>query len=384
MTGRRWWDVLVPVVSAGTIVFMVLSIPEPGIVGPLAVLLFAGAYFLVQRPAAPEPSRRRFAVFVAVMAAAIALGVADSPFVAMLQVLAYPLVWISGRTRTDGVIGSLAIGLAVFAGSVARDGLTVDAFLEGALSAGLAVVFAIAMGLWISSIAEYGEERARLVTELTAAQSQVEALSHEQGVAHERERVARDIHDTLAQTLAGLVLLSERAGRQARDERWEAAIETIGTVEQAAREALAESRALITRMAAVPADDALTAAIDRLAERFRTEAGLAIDVDVAPGAVLDRETQVVLLRCLQEALANVRKHARATLVSVSIGREPGTVRMDVADDGVGFDVGASSTGFGLDGLRDRASLAGGSLKVVSTSGEGSTLTIRLPAAEVAA
>ena len=209
-------------------------------------------------------------------------------------------------------------------------------------------------------------------------------LSRDRGAAEERERIARDIHDTLAQTLAGLVLLSERAGRQARDGRTDAAAEAIATIEQTAREALAESRALVARMAAVPADDALAAAIERLAARFRAEVGLAIDVEVAAGVDLDREQQVVLLRCLQEALANVRKHARATLVVVTVAPHGEGIGMTVRDDGVGFDPSAARTGFGLDGISDRATLAGGSVEVDSVPGRGSVLTILLPRAGVAA
>jgi len=140
----------------------------------------------------------------------------------------------------------------------------------------------------------------------------------------------------------------------------------------------------VARMAAVPADDALAAAIERLAARFRAEVGLAIDVEVAAGVDLDREQQVVLLRCLQEALANVRKHARATLVVVTVAPHGEGIGMTVRDDGVGFDPSAARTGFGLDGISDRATLAGGSVEVDSVPGRGSVLTILLPRAGVAA
>ncbi|GAA1699582.1 sensor histidine kinase [Microbacterium sediminicola] len=383
MTEQRWWDVLVPVVAAGIATPVFVASPDPwtrGLVA-LSVAIFVVGYFAVRRPMRDDPTPARSAVFLALVVLSVGIGVAAVPFMAMLQVLAYPFVWTTVRSRAAGVGWTVATGAAVFVGFIIRDGWTVDGLIDGGLSGGLAVIFASALGLWITSIAEYGQERARLVNDLTAAQSQLEALSHERGVAEERERVARDIHDTLAQTLAGLVLLSERAGRQARDERWDAARGTIETVQQTAREALAESRALVARMAAVPADDALAAAIERLAARFRAEAGLAIDVEVAPGAHLDREAQVVLLRCLQEALANVRKHARATLVRVEIMREADTVRMDVEDDGIGFAPDAVRTGFGLDGLQDRVALAGGEVTVRSAPGEGSTLTIVLPAAE---
>jgi len=387
MSESRWWDAVVPIVAAA-IVAPVLILSDLDVLGRALVAASAAllivAYFGFGRRLRQGGSTPLAVVFVILLAISIGVGVAAAPFIAMLQTLAYPLVWVSVDTRRGGVLGSVAIGFGVFIGFVAHGGFTIESLWEGILSGGLAVVFATALGLWISSIAEYGEERARLVTELTEAQSQVEALSRDRGAAEERERIARDIHDTLAQTLAGLVLLSERAGRQARDGRTDAAAEAIATIEQTAREALAESRALVARMAAGPADDALAAAIERLAARFRAEVGLAIDVEVAAGVDLDREQQVVLLRCLQEALANVRKHARATLVVVTVAPHGEGIGMTVRDDGVGFDPSAARTGFGLDGISDRATLAGGSVEVDSVPGRGSVLTILLPRAGVAA
>ncbi len=387
MSESRWWDLVVPIVAAAIVAPILILSELDGLdrmlVAASAALLVI-AYFGFGRRLRQRSSTPLAVVFVILLTISIGVGVTAAPFMAMLQTLAYPLVWVSVKTRRGGVLGSVAIGFGVFVGFVAHGGFTIESLWEGILSGGLAVVFATALGLWISSIAEYGQERARLVTELTAAQSQVEALSRDRGAAEERERIARDIHDTLAQTLAGLVLLSERAGRQARDGRTDAATETIATIEQTAREALAESRALVARMAAVPADDALAAAIERLAARFRAEVGLAIDVEVAAGVVLDREQQVVLLRCLQEALANVRKHARATVVSVTVAPDGDGMRMTVRDDGVGFDPSAARTGFGLDGISDRATLAGGDVEVESAPGRGATLTILLPPAGVAA
>jgi signal transduction histidine kinase len=387
MSESRWWDVVVPIVAAAIVAPILVLSELDGLdrmlVAASAALLVV-AYFGFGRRLRQRSSTSLAVVFVVLVTISIGVGVTAAPFMAMLQTLAYPLVWVSVETRRGGVLGSVAIGFGVFIGFVAHGGFTIESLWEGILSGGLAVVFATALGLWISSIAEYGQERARLVTELTAAQSQVEALSRDRGAAEERERIARDIHDTLAQTLAGLVLLSERAGRQARDGRTDAAAETIATIEQTAREALAESRALVARMAAVPADDALAAAIERLAARFRAEVGLAIDVEVAAGVDLDREQQVVLLRCLQEALANVRKHARATVVLVTVAPDGEGIRMTVRDDGVGFDPSAARTGFGLDGISDRATLAGGDVEVESAPGHGATLTILLPPAGVAA
>ncbi len=131
-------------------------------------------------------------------------------------------------------------------------------------------------------------------------------------------------------------------------------------------------------------DSTLVEALERLAERFTRETGLAVRVDTAAlaGAVaLRRDEEVVLLRGAQEALTNVRRHADARSVvvrlSVTGAGERRQVSVHVEDDGVGFDP-ASAAGVGLAGLRDRAREVGGAVDVVSAPGEGTRVTVRVP------
>ena len=353
-----------------------------------ALVLFALSYLLVARPALTSPRPWHLPVFVAGAAVALAGGCAAEPFFAIMLATAYPLTWVLGMTRRRAVGGSIVIALGTFTGFALFSGIleggnsVVPALTTGAAIAGLGLAFAIAFGLWIVSVVEYGQERARLVSELTAAQAEIEALSRDRGAAMERERLASDVHDTLAQTLAGLAILSERAGRQLDKGQADAAADSIATVERLSRDALDEARAIVSHMAAVPSDAALGDAVDRLVSRFRAEAGLTIDLDLQldSAGVLPRESQLVLLRCLQESLANVRKHAVATRVDVRVSAEAdGSCRLAVADDGRGFDVAARRDGFGLEGMAERVALAGGELEVSSIPGGGTTLVVRLPA-----
>lgn len=358
----------------------------------VSLTLFTVAYLAFGRPAlGVTPPGARSTTYLALAALAIGIGVIGSPMLATLQAVAYPLAWMLTASRRQAITACAAISLSVLAGSVIGSGGSGGGWMSGVITSGFSFVFAIALGLWITTIVEHSDERARLVAELTAAQAQIEALSRDRGAASERERLARDIHDTLAQTLAGLVLLAERAGRQSRDGRTDAAARSIATVEQVARDALAEARALVAQTAAVPAEPAFSEAVARLVERFRTEAGLQIEFDSGemPSAALDREVQVVLLRCLQESLANVRKHAAAQHVVVRVGvRREGdggaSVELVVHDDGVGFDLHAPRPGFGLDGMGERVALAGGDLSVASSPGDGTALRVRLPVATPAA
>ncbi len=397
MQSKRWWDVAVGAVLLAMAVYAALdggfARRDSAVAIAVCLTSFAAGYVVLGRPAlfavlsgkaarsTQRGGRWRGTAFLAIAAASIGVGVAGAPMMATLQAVAYPLAWMLTANRKQAVVACAAISTCVLLGVALGLGGTGSAWVAALITSGFSFVFAVALGLWITRIAEYGEERARLVEELTAAQAQVAALSRDRGAADERERLARDIHDTLAQTLAGLVIVAERAGRQSRDGRADAAAQSIATIEQVARDALAEARALVAQTAAVPAEPAFAEAVARLVERFRAEAGLVIDVRTAVDEPPpDRDAQVVLLRCLQEALANVRKHAGATRITVRVtANADGSALLEVRDDGHGFEVAAPRSGFGLDGMSERVALAGGELDI--TSGDaGTTLIVRLPAA----
>ncbi len=383
MENPRWWDAAIAAVVATMAVIVLAGRDESG---PLrlglalaALVVFLLAYVLLGRPdLAAGTETWRAAAFMPSAIVAVGVGAAAEPMLATLQTIAFPLVWMLSPTRRTAIAMSLLLATAVMVGF----GLGVAGWVSGAITAALSFAFAVALGLWISGIVEQREQNAQLVAQLRATQSQLEVLSRDRGAAQERERLARDIHDTLAQTLAGLVILAERAGRQSREGRVDGAAQTIATVESVAREALAEARALVARTAAVPAEPLLGAAVERLAERFRAETGLRIRVArVGEEHVLDREAQVVVLRCLQEALANVRKHAHAARVDVRVEVDgAGAGHHSVVDDGHGFDPDAVHPGFGLEGMRERVALAQGRLDIDSGA-SGTTLRVRLPAAE---
>lgn len=392
MQNRRWWDAAVIAASLMVIVALVAgpsgATPVETVIAASALLLFAAAYLIVARPGLRAPQTWRLPAFVSAAAVALAAGCAGEPFFAILLAIAYPLTWVLADSRRRAIVGSVFVaagaftGFALFSGILDGGEAVVPALVTAASAAGFGLAFAIAFGLWIAGVVDYGHERAALVAELTAAQSQIEALSRDRGAAMERERLARDLHDTLAQTLAGLAILTERAGRQLGEGRTDAAAESISTVERLARDALGEARAIVSNTAAVPSDAALGDAVERLVSRFRAEAGLTIDLELQldSAGVLGRESQLVLLRCLQEALANVRKHSAATTVRVEVSAgSDGEARLTVEDDGRGFDVAARRDGFGLVGMAERVALAGGELDVVSAPGSGATLVVRLPA-----
>lgn len=197
----------------------------------------------------------------------------------------------------------------------------------------------ICMGLWIMRALAQSDERAALIVELEASRAALEAsraelarLSHEAGAAAERNRLAGEIHDTLAQGFTSIITLVQAADPQLADERLALAVRT-------ARENLAESRALIAALSpAALASASLPEAVRRQAARFSEEAGVPSTVRVT-GEPRDLPTrvEVVLLRAAQEALTNVRRHAGATEVGVVLAYAASSVRLVVRDDGRGFD-----------------------------------------------
>nr|WP_246221331.1 sensor histidine kinase [Phytoactinopolyspora mesophila] len=231
-------------------------------------------------------------------------------------------------------------------------------------------------------VANQAERRAELIDELESTRSELAETERVRGVLAERERLAHEIHDTLAQGFISILTLSqaieaslERDAGQVRDR--------LALLERTARENLAETRALVDALAPVDLQGrSLAQALTTVARRFSTETGVRADADVAPGMVtLPVFAEIVLLRTAQEALSNIRKHAGASQVRISLSVVDdglGMATMTVADDGVGFDTTQDSGGFGLRGMRTRAQQAGGGFEVSSTPGGGTTVRVHVP------
>jgi signal transduction histidine kinase len=299
-----------------------------------------------------------------------------------MQALAIPFLWSITPTRRRSIMLNTALVTAVAVGFLFSLGFTVDSLVQAVLTEALSLAFSIVFGLWISSIAESGEERGRLLDELTAAQEQLAAGHRQAGVASERERLAREIHDTIAQSLTSLVMLAQRTrGELARlPGDTSAAAESVELIESTARDALTDARSLVAALAPIPVgESSLADVMSRLATRFDRETGVRVTADVTATAV-PRELEVVLLRCAQEGLANVRKHAQASEARVTVERTGDEVRLEVQDNGCGLaaDSLVSDRGFGLGGMRERVALVGGRLQIEGPAGAGTTLVVTIP------
>ena len=211
----------------------------------------------------------------------------------------------------------------------------------------------------------------------------------EAGLLDERQRLAREIHDTLAQGFTGIIT-NLAAAQMAQPRATAAASSTLylKSAERIARESLAEARRLVWALRPESLDrSSLSEALHRLTEEWSEETGVqTCAATTGTLRLLLPEIEVALLRTAQEALTNVRKHARASSVNITLSYMDDCVALDVVDDGVGFDPARlkdtsesyDMSGFGLVAMRERIEQLGGTLVVESTPGKGTALAAELP------
>ncbi|WP_328731306.1 sensor histidine kinase [Streptomyces caniferus] len=302
--------------------------------------------------------------------------------------LAFPLFFVQLhllplRAALPAVAATTVAAVAGFARHTHT--LSVGTVLGPALGAAVAV----AVVLGYEALYRESEQRRRLIEELTAARSELAAAEHAAGVLAERERLAREIHDTLAQGLSSIQLLL-RAAERALPQWPDTALGHVRQARTAAVGNLAEARRFVRALS--PPDLAagsLPAALERLCATTARTSPLAVHCQVSgvPTA-LPTTHEVALLRIAQSALANTVRHAGAGRAELTLSYMGTEVALDVVDDGAGFvpdevpapgsAAAADGTGFGLAAMRARARALQGTLVVESAPGEGTAVAVTLP------
>ncbi|RCG24959.1 sensor histidine kinase [Streptomyces diacarni] len=298
--------------------------------------------------------------------------------------LAFPLFFLqlhllSRRAGLLAVVVTTAAAVGAFAGH--RGGLTAAVAIGPALGAAVAV--AVVWGY--QALYRESERRRQLIEELTATRADLAAAQHTAGVLEERERLAREIHDTLAQGLSSIQLLL-RAAERALPGQAEAAVGYVGQARQAAVDNLAEARRFVAALAPPALEGGtLAGALERLCATTSTRHPLTVRFHLTGRPVpLSTPHEVALLRIAQSALSNTTRHARAGRAEVTLSYLGDRVAVDVVDDGIGFDPleapasGADAGGYGLPAMRARLHALGGTLIVESTPGHGTALAAQLP------
>jgi len=258
-------------------------------------------------------------------------------------------------------------------------------------------VFAVVTGIAYRALYREAENQRRAADELRRTRAELAASQHDAGVLAERGRLAREIHDTLAQGLSSIVLVARAAEKSLADGDTATAAGRIGLVQRTASENLAEARNFVRGLSSPQLQGAsLIEILRRLCESTETSAaarGLGLrcrfELDGDP-VELPQPYRVTLLRTAQASLANVIDHAGAGNAVVTIAFLGSEVTMDIYDDGVGFDPAGiaarteartDGSGYGIRSLQQRVKALNGSLELESAPGEGTVVAVRLPLAE---
>ena len=381
--------------ALATVIGLAAGDPDPtwrlttlAIVGLAALTIFIG---WTRRPGPDAEHRLRLVIFFAVLVALASILMLRQPlfFVFMIAGFFYATalrpLWLAvvGIGATSVLVNTLIAGFPQSA-----EGWTFYLVIIG-----VQTVVISAGAVFGEKVSEQSEERRLDLARLEAAleenaglHAQLVAQAREAGMLDERQRMAREIHDTIAQGLTGIITQLE-AAEHAR-ERPTDRDRHLANAEKLARESLTEARRSVeaSQPAALDArglPDALRAAAAEWSELNETP----VEVTVTGESIaLHPDIEAALLRTAQEALANVAKHAGATRAWLTLSFMGDVVSLDVRDDGVGFTVpepGSGTTsgggGFGLIGMRQRIARVAGSLAIESAPGGGTAVSARVPA-----
>ncbi len=291
--------------------------------------------------------------------------------------LVFPLFFLSQFLLGVWAGAAAVVLLAVVA--VLALGLHGSFTAAGIIGPAVGALVALGLGAGVRALHRESQARRAVIAELMDTRSELAAREREVGREAERTRLAGEIHDTVAQGLSSIGMLLHAAERA---DPSHPAVEQIRLAREVARENLTETRRLIAALRPAPLDGvSLAGALRRVAERVETEnPGVAVSVGGDLSADPPAELSAVLVRVTQEALTNAVRHGAPGGIRVALHHRPGSVTLEVSDDGGGFDTTAPRTAasFGLDGMARRVDDLGGTLEVESEVGVGTTVRAVLP------
>ncbi|WP_237162076.1 sensor histidine kinase [Mycolicibacterium fortuitum] len=344
----------------------------------VGLVLIFGRNIIREADPMAGPVRASTAAFVS---AAIGLWliaiVAAAPAVAAIPAL-YPLIFAT-LPLTVALVLTFAVTLVPLALAVATHGLGWPSLPAVAAVTLVGAVAAPIIGTTIMTTMRQRQQLVETVADLAASRAETARLSREAGVAAERERLAREIHDTLAQGFTSIVALAQAVQAES-DTDPAAAARHVELIRNTARDNLAEARTMVTRLTPAALEQgSLSAALRRQCERLAAETGIAVEVDIDDDLPpLRMATDVVLLRSAQEAMTNVRRHSRASELHVRLQPAPGGVRLSLSDNGIGLRP-DHVDGFGLRGIQARLDQVGGTLTLSVPDGGGVRVVVAVPA-----
>lgn len=351
----------------------------------LALIAALGAIFIGWYVAGVVATHYRFPEWARVvwLAALLLIWIALAALTPDAAFIAFPLFFLQLHVLPTLVAVPLVAITFLFSvwSTSAFLGFDVGSVLGPLISAGVAIV----IGLGYRAMDRETAERQALILDLVATREELASASREAGALAERERLAREIHDTVAQGLSSIQMLLRAAERDISNESTR---ERLRLARETAADNLGEARRFIRELTPPLLDDqTLPAALRRLAEATnqqaaqsgsRTRITFHTSGDARP---LPMALEATLLRIAQGSLANVLAHASAARAELTLSYFPDEIAFDLVDDGVGFDPAAplaSSGGFGLHAIRRRVGQLSGVVDVESSVGDGTAISVRMP------
>lgn len=246
---------------------------------------------------------------------------------------------------------------------------------------------AILFALYLNGIMTQSAERRELIEQLEATRAELAAAERREGILQERERLAREIHDTLAQGFISIITHLE-ASEQNLSGNVAPSRHHITQAKEMARRGVSQARRVVQDLRPeVLEGSPLPEAIERVVQDWTQQSGIQAQTTITgTHRHLHPEAETTLIRAVQEALANVQKHAQASSVQVTLSYMDDVVMLDVQDNGIGLENAPRPShggGYGLTAMRQRVSQVGGSLTVESEPGEGATVVIQIPIQQMA-
>ena len=392
---------VVPFVALAVSLILALTTQQPltgkYVAGTVGLTVAAAVWLLTVRVRHGEQHQHvaRSVVFYIGHLTLIGVLIVVNPFYAVFGFTGYLFVqYLPGRWKAAGmVVNASLMALSEIGGVRQLHGrewipyiglFTVNVFIVGAMTKAALDEDRRAeqRTRTIDDLSEANQRLEQMMEENAGLHAQLVAQAREAGVFDERQRMAGEIHDTLAQGLTGILAQLEAAELAEQDQPRRR--RHLGLAKQLARDSLAEARRSVQALRPQMLEGArLPDAVRTLADEWTQTSGIPVRVEVDGEATpLQPALEVVLFRAAQESLANIAKHAQASRAGMTLTYMHDQVTLDVLDDGKGFDdqqANHSGGSYGLAAMRQRLRQVGGCLEIESTPGDGTTVSASVPA-----
>ncbi|MDW7673339.1 MAG: sensor histidine kinase [Bacillota bacterium] len=300
---------------------------------------------------------------------------------AIIAALVNNFLTVKGYTNNKVIYGASFLAAATVNSLIAM--LTLDYFELAILQK--EVVISILLGLGMGAV--YGiyrfqvdslNERMRFLEELAEKNQQLQVASRRLAITEERNRMGRELHDSIAQGLHGIVFSVHSLHNELKDPPQRVAA-ILNHMEATASSTLDELRAMIEELKpSLLAERGLEEAIQTTSDLFSQRQEIPVELKLELPATIPPELEMTIYRIIQEALANIEKHAAAQQVKVSLAKEGQELLLAISDNGKGFNVKEASPGNGLKNIGQRVDEAGGSLQLISKVGLGTSIIAKFP------